>query len=219
MTSPRTRLVRTLLAVGLAIASLGGVLGAGPSAAATFYKTDPSADLVSYDNSDNEHPPPTAAPGQSDGDIVKIKSVHSTSSVAVKIFFRDLWKSGDLRYHLFEIATNEGRTYYAQVKVTPPSWSGAGSLFRAAPHYYVSGCHIRHSIDYTADTLVISVPRVCLSDPAWVKLGFLDQVDDGDVTWVDDARRTGYTGSYYTGVPCAPGTCPTPTLGGRTYPG
>jgi hypothetical protein len=56
-------------------------------------------------------------------------------------------------------------------------------------------CKVKHTIDYTAHTVVVKVPRSCLGKPRWVRVGMAgftgNGTGDSSLVYVDDALTNG----------------------------
>lgn len=214
-TARRTAVTRSLLGAGLTAAMTAGLLAAAPAAQArTSYADDAAGDVTSYtfdDTNEDDLPEPVQEPDQADGDVVRIKTIHAARSVAVKVWYRDLATTSDGRNDYLRIVTNEGLRRHAYVDSEDGTWAGTDHLTDGNERRV--RCAVAHTTDYAADTVVLRVPRSCLSSPRWVRLGFgtttFDFAEDFSTFVVrqDDARRTGL--GQQTDV----------ALGGRLYRG
>lgn len=185
MTSTLTRVLTrsgtvAVLAAGLALTSTA-------AGAATRYDTDRTDDVsVIQPSADTAVP----APGQVNGDVLRSRMWHSSTRVGVKVVFKDLARTGFLRGDFLRLVTNEGVKRDVSVLAGPGSWAGQAELDR--PNGDRVRCSVAHHTDYAANVVTISVPRSCLSNPRWVRMGYgAITSPDGSSMYVDDALRDG----------------------------
>jgi hypothetical protein len=105
------------------------------------------------------------------GDILRTVVRHRTSKVFVAIDFADLRRDDATGGHFLRLVTNEGVKRNAFLEVTKEKPRGTLSFSKSsgAP---VTCKGLARDIDYTANTLSFEIPRSCLSNPKWVRVGF-----------------------------------------------
>lgn len=188
---------RRLAALAGAAALSAGL--AAPAHAEQWARTDARGDVTSSTNCDAEGSSCTdtidAAAKQPD--VLRVVTTHTTDRVKVYARYAEM-TSGGLRVHQFRVYTNEGvrrrltvvlddgRVVYNQLD------RDSGSKVACAG--------LRRSIDYGANTVALSIPRSCLSNPRWVRVGFGSMIirDVNDATRgykSDDALRSGLSAS------------------------
>jgi hypothetical protein len=172
----------------LALTAAAVVLAPTTALADTLSKADTSGDVLKASGPSGGAVDPTRAIG----DITRTVITHGPSNVKVKVFFRDLQKVGkivtiipvktDKGYRRFEIVAGPGK-YYGTVTV------------RNAKDKKVT-CKTTRTIDYAANTALLVVPRKCLSNPRWVRVGagVLSTQDGFQTIYGDDARTNGTVG-------------------------
>jgi len=191
MTSHTTRTTRTVRAAAVATAAAGLLLApVGAANAKTLRHQDARAEVtrITYDDTSDSAAP---APHKFDGDITSARFAHY-SGVSAVIHFKELKRVGDERSAYLKITTNEG--LHRDVFLSARSGHWAGTTEMDKPNGDRVKCKgMTHKIDYKTNIMTIRVPRSCLSNPRWVKLGFAFAVDtrsDGNETvTVDDALR------------------------------
>lgn len=210
--SQRTRIHRTVTTVSLTGALLGGIVGLSSAAlAASTTAPDAAGDVVGYTGFDRteQDPVATPAPDRTNGDITSIRSVHFGRRVAVKVSYADLTKTGDATVTFLRIVTNEGLGRNMFVAAGPGGWA-RGQARLENRRGTKQKCRTGHTIDYDTNTITMRVPRTCLSNPRWVRIGFETATveDGGDSVFFDDALRDS-----------APSPEDQPTLGERLLRG
>lgn len=199
MTSTLTRVLTRSVTVPVLAGGL--TLTSTAAGADTRYNTDHTDDVSVFLPSAETAVP---APGQVNGDVLRSRMWHSSTRVGVKVVFKDLARTGALRGDFLRLVTNEGVRREVGVIAGPGSWAGQAEMDR--PNGDRVRCSVAHHTDYAANVVTISVPRSCLSNPRWVRMGYgAITSPDGDTTYVDDALRDGDVGPD------------TVTLSGRIY--
>lgn len=194
--STRPLVVAALCAAAVAISP--------PSArAGTLTEPDAVGDMVTFDESDAVVP----IPERSLNDVSSTRLTHRANRVAIRVDYVDLKRGGDVQGLFIPVVTNEGVRRYLEVVAYQRRWSGVTEMYSGK--WRDVGCdRVRHSIDYEANTLKVSFPRTCVSNPRWVKFrvaayaqgdGFhvddaldddpLASQDDDDLTWSRKVRR------------------------------
>lgn len=149
---------------------------------------DPAGDMVQIDLEGEEVTP---APEESEGDITKFVVDHRDDKVVVKATFVDLHtpEAGVLYY--LPVKTNEGLRRNIILTTDPDHRQGQIELSGDDP------CNgLKRSISYADDLLTIKLPRSCVSNPKWVKVG-LGMMRDSElkggipIGFIDDAMVDG----------------------------
>jgi hypothetical protein len=140
---------------------------------------------------------PVPEPGVVNGDTLRTRMAHTDYRVTVTIGFADLRRKGS-RGEFVRIRTNEGVRRSLSLTAGPGNWAGTALLERADGTDV--SCSVGSSIDYAANVVRLQVPRTCLSNPRWVRLGiasYWERGDDNDTLYVDDALVDGpWNGNY-----------------------
>ncbi|MGO4255151.1 hypothetical protein [Marmoricola sp. RAF53] len=185
------RITRVLAATAAAAAL---VVAPAAAWAGSDTHTDPSADVVSVKVQPTTV---TSEPTQARGDIASIRVSHLKSTVRVKVRFRDLSPSGDGAGHYFALRSNN-TLRYIDVEAGPGKWRGERTVYNAKDKK--TTCRgASHKIDYTANTVLLVVPRACLGNPKWVRVAQYSIVAENDKVFADDARVTGYKDGFFYG--------------------
>jgi hypothetical protein len=185
MTSAPTRVLTRSATV--AVLATGLALTSAAAGADTRYDTDRTDDVSVFLPSAETAVP---APGQVNGDVLRARLWHSSTRMGVKVVFKDLARTGALRGDFLRLVTKEGVKREVDVLAAPGSWAGRAEMDR--PNGDRVRCAVAHHTDYAADVVTISVPRSCLSNPRWVRMGYgAITSPDGATMYVDDALRDG----------------------------
>lgn len=184
-----THVVRRVAAV--AGATLLGFGLAAPAHAQTYTRYDAKADVTAStcdNNGDNCTDAIDAT--RKDLDIVRTRLTHGYRSVQAFTSYADVSAAGTKAYGV-RIITNEGmRRHYTLIA---HGSTVLGSVFERDSDGKKFACSgIKHAIDYTANTVTISIPRSCLSYPSTVRMGYgsADLTSDSTL-YSDDALRSG----------------------------
>ncbi len=181
--------------VTLAVAAGMTVASVGPAAAQTVTVNDARGDVLRYTMVDeNTEPEAAAAPGVTNGDVVRTTIAHTATRVAVRVKFADLKRTGELRGDFLSLRTNEGVRREVSLMAGPGMWRGQVEMTRpnGRPVRYA----VRHQINYDTNVVRVSFPRRCVSAPRWVQLG-LGSMWAGsgmETFYMDDAQLDGQVG-------------------------
>jgi hypothetical protein len=181
--------VRTFTLALAAASSM--ILAPLPAYAETITTHDAANDVVSQGLDDEEATTPE--PGRTEGDVLSMRVLHGPRNVRVTLRVAQLSRTKGLTAaHSFSFRTNEGRRADLILYVTDGDWQGQQM-------WEVNGkdrtCHgLRTHIDYSAATVRAVVPRRCLSNPRWVRVGGGDGMLEGDELYADDVNRSGTVG-------------------------
>lgn len=154
--------------------------------------SDPAGDVQYYVNSDPTNvPPPVAAPTRTNGDITVVRVTNGTSAVRVVAYFRALPRAGQFHGHVFRFVTGtfERKLQIAAGPESPLGWTGKTDMFTTSGRRV--SCGTTHLLDYAHRRLILNVPRSCLNNPAFIKVGVATVMLAGDKTYFDDGFRTG----------------------------
>lgn len=179
MTLSLRRAVTTVaVAAGLTLAA------AGPAAAQQITVRDARGDVqASPMEDDHAHEP---APQVANGDVVRTVLRHNKARVVVRVKFADLKRKGAMAGHVVRIATNERMRRDVVVSAGPRMWRGEATMQR--PNGQPVRCDVSHAINYDTNVIFVSVPRSCVSNPRWVRLGHGSFWLGGGKFFADDAQ-------------------------------
>jgi hypothetical protein len=182
----------------VAAALCAAVVGLAPATAQSQTLTDPDAagDVVRFGKDERV----VAVPERTLNDVSSTRLTHSASRVAIRVEYVDLKKGGDVQGLHIRLVTDEGVRRYLQLVAHPQHWSGETDMYNRRWHSVACG-GVRHTIDYKANTMMVSFPRKCAGNPRWVKLrvvayaqdrGFYadDALSDNPITAQDDTDLT-----------------------------
>jgi hypothetical protein len=160
----------------------------------TYRHTDAVGDVYANVGEVDTYAP---APDRAIGDVVSNTIKHKKRAVLLKLAYRDLANNGEINTHVFFIRTNNMvRTVRLYATSANP---GGKAVMTKGNHDKKVRCHVRRHIDYTLNTAQVVVPRSCLGNPRWVKVGMGAVLFSGttpaDTTWIDDAMSTGTDGT------------------------
>jgi hypothetical protein len=154
------KLVRSAVLVATVAAT---VLAPTAADARSHSSTDTAGDVVIVTMSDGTTTP---APDRTEGDIVGTQVRHKARVVVLTMHFQEL-TAGQTALHWFGIKTGK----MTRIVLMPADASHPGGVARLfKPDNKAVRCRIRHTIDYTANTATVKVPRSCLGKPRWVKV-------------------------------------------------
>lgn len=153
----------------------------------TYLNNDAVGDVVAGSTSSDTTTP---EPARLEGDIAYSKVRHRARKVVMTMRYRELTASSPM-LHYFALATGKMRRY-VYVYAGPGHWGGKVEFDNAQGKKV--RCHVTRTIDYTANSATVSVPRSCLGRPKWVKVAMaqatFDTVTEGKL-YLDDARSAG----------------------------
>jgi len=151
------------LAAGvLAAASLA--LGAAPASADTITHTDAAHDVQRFDGDTQ-----TTVPAVTEGDVRRVTVAHTSGRLVVKLKYAELSRTRWFGVTL--VRTSSGKLFEVDL-VASKNLGWQGKLTVAAGNGSEIACSgADRKVDYAVNTVRISVPRSCLGDPRWVKVG------------------------------------------------
>lgn len=158
----------------------------------SYASTDSTGDVVSFPVSKSAPHTVSPAPQRTQGDVVGSNVAHRRHVVVLRMQYRELEPTGAAAGDVFVIRSSAA-TRVITVFTGPGYWEGKVTTENAAGHQV--RCHVRHQVDYTANTATVVVPRSCLGRPRWVRAGMAALTfDDLDTVFADDARAHGTVG-------------------------
>lgn len=185
------KLARTILAV-----AVGALVPLVPTAAHAnrYTHEDGTGDVFSAPYNSTAFTP---APDRAVGDVVSSSIQHKRRVVVMQLRYLDLEPSSEFNGHVFVIRTPTMRRIVALV-ATSAFPNGRAQMTK--PNRKKVTCHIPHRIDYSLNTATVAVPRSCLGNPRWVRVGMAGTSFTGftgaDTMWFDDALGSGTQGIY-----------------------
>lgn len=178
---------RLLLAI-VAVPVLAMVPLAGSASAETLTVRDAARDVVSTPiASEGAYRP---APERREGDALKMRVAHNKSNIRVVLRLDQLTRAKKTQaFHVVSFRTNERRHGDLVLYVAGKQWQGTRTWDGPGG---VEKCRgLRTHIDYANDTVTAVVPRKCLSNPRWVKVGAGTGTIAKRRVFVDDFNRSG----------------------------
>lgn len=177
------KLARTTAAVAAALAV---VLLPSAANAASLVAGDPVGDvqMMTLDSSGDPTGDPVVVPTRTIGDVTKTSITHSTSAVRVVVYYKALPASGSYNDHEFRFVTNAlERTI--SLEAGTGAWAGKATMYyKSGSRYSCTG--LAYRIDYTHHLAIVTVPRSCLGNPAFVKVGVGFIAVAGSKLYLDD---------------------------------
>ena len=167
------------------------VVGAPATASAqTWQHDDPAGDVYHSHYDDNtEEETEAIDPSVTEGDVVHTTVAHNPRKIVVTTRYRELTAptgEADAMYFVL-VKTNEKVRRVVTVAADVDHPRGVARLQKYDGHR--ARCRgLARSIDYTANTVTISVPRSCVSKPRWVRVAAANvrSQADADYTTFDD---------------------------------
>lgn len=164
------KLRRTALAL-LPLSALVGLGTTVPAQAQTRTTHDARHDVVS--GSDAAAAPTTLQPGRAEGDVVSLRVHHGPRAVRVRLRYAQLTRDPRASVvHVMAFRTSDGLRAGLDLLV-----DGGGHTWQGERLWSVEGrdrarcARLRSRINYRTDTVSVVVPRSCLSNPRWVRVG------------------------------------------------
>jgi len=182
--SSRRLVLGLLTASALALAPL-------PAHAASVTTNDATRDVVAanFDDASQNRPEPT----REEGDTLSMRITHGTGAVRIRLEAAKLTRDpGQTATHVFALRTNEGTRADLSIYVDGSRWQGQRMLLVNDKMRTCRG--LRTHIDYRAGTVQVKIPRRCLSNPRWVRVGAGIATDSDSQLYVDDVSRRGKVG-------------------------
>jgi hypothetical protein len=179
------RLVRTALVVATALA-----VPLIPTAAEanTYRHSDAANDVVAFAPGATT---PTPQPDRANGDVIASTVKHKRTKIIAQMAYRDLANVDGVNGHVFLIKSNKLTRVVTVVSLpNVPS-----RVVVTKPSGKKVSCKAKRYLDYSLKTVTVKVPRSCLGNPRWVKVGmasvFMTGLTSSDTQYVDDALTSG----------------------------
>jgi hypothetical protein len=209
-------MLRSTLKTGLvATALLAAVVGPATAASAQSATiTDSEGDVwqifSDYSTGETAY---TAAGSQTNVDVLSTVVTHTGRRVNATLTYTDLAKEGARPSAVVLMRFDSGPQRFAVVD-TSGSWKGKDVLVKNGKNSGgpVACAGFTHEIDYTANTIVMSVPRSCLGSPTWVEASVMSQ------GWIEGGETEETSTSFFDNG-AKPGHSYTPTWTGKIRKG
>lgn len=178
--------LRYLSAVGLATgAVLAATLTTGsPASAEVIHHKDAAHDVrwqPLQQTGDSSRP----ATHRREGDVVRTTVNHHAGVVSVSVKYRQLSRTGQGTAHVFVFRTDRGLSRTVELYADQHNWKGVVTF--EAPGTRTPRCEVSHHIDYARNRVTVTVPRSCLHEPRWVRVGSGDGMLVANRLYADDA--------------------------------
>lgn len=189
--------MRLTSALGALTIATALVLVPGSSQAEVKAHTDATGDVFVSPESDGAGENFTPAPDRVEGDVTGVRVAHRANKVKLTLRYRELSRTGFANIHSFRIRTEKVVRDVTVFGITG-HWRGEAEMSTARGR--TVSCALSHTIDYATNRVTVLVPRSCLSNPRWVRVGAAGiGIDDDGNTYADDARSTGLHDSFVLG--------------------
>jgi hypothetical protein len=116
--------------------------------------------------------------------------------VLITVRYVELTRNPDLSAPIFRLRTNEHKE--RSVQVFPGTRTRPSTAMMINGRGQVVRCRMRTSVQIVANKVTLGVPRKCLSQPRWVRVGAGIVAFDDPSVFVDDAYLTGRIGDQLT---------------------
>jgi hypothetical protein len=151
--------------IALAAGVLASMVLAAPASADTVTHTDALHDVVKFDG-DNQ----TNAPTVKEGDVRRVTVAHTSGRVVVRLKYAELSRVNSWGA-IALVRTSAGKQFELDLEAASGiGWQGKLTVSHATGSTIACPGADR-KVDYALDTVRFSVPRGCLGDPRWVKVG------------------------------------------------
>ena len=174
----------------MSLVALGLLLLAGPAAQAeTWQAPDAHRDVTTYGHSSEPSPCGTDQKGTDPTDrlrdVVRVQVDHDREEITVRVTMRELKRRSDTSWRLHLLVPtgafvidvhpgDKGEPYFLLMTKEPhiPANAGDGGCGFVTYAIVEQLCDaLSASASPPRDVLVLSLPRECLRDPRWVKVG------------------------------------------------
>jgi hypothetical protein len=175
-----------------ALAAAALVLLPAVAHADTLTKTDAAGDVLTEGGSASTAG--TLDPTRTNGDITRSVITHGPSNLKVKLVHRDLAKVGRI-ITVISVKTDKAKNFRRfEIVAAPGRYYGTVVVHNKADKKV--SCKTTRKIDYAANTTLLTIPRRCLGNPRWVRVGAgVITTDNGfGSIYGDDARTNGTVG-------------------------
>lgn len=184
-------MIRTSLrAAVLATAAL--LFAAIPAHAAKVVVKDPTGDVYT---TTMEIQTFTPIGTRLNADVKRTVITHDRKAVTVKASYTDLAKNSDVISLGTFVRTNAGLKRDLTFVALPGKRKGLVTLSRHNSIKEVACKGLSHRIDYSGNTIRITVPRICIGNPRWVQFQIGAGASDVEFSKIDidDAQRPDVT--------------------------
>lgn len=189
-------------ALAVSIFAVIAALLVAPASAADYLDEEQHADSLgdaAYFNVDGGPGDgiPTVVPSRAIGDVRGFRAVHKDHTVHVALQYRSLPDAGIKNKHEFRFKTPQ---IYRNLTIvaTPGNWKG--TVFFTDFEGKTRTCSgLEFVIKYSYKRVVLDVPRSCLGNPKFLRVGAQGVFTQTERVWVDDAYSEGaaYSGVVY----------------------
>jgi hypothetical protein len=124
---------------------------------------------------------------KADADVLGATITHGDDTIDVLLTFDNLRKKRATRYVMRVKTAKMVRTAFIYADA-PMGWRGKHYLTKKGD--VVKSPGFTHKIDYTAETVMFSLPRDLFNEPAWVKVLLRNDMK-GAHRWTDNPHNTG----------------------------
>lgn len=180
--------MKLVRAAVLVTAALAVALTPTSAFANRYTHTDATGDVLSAPATSSDIPT-TKEQARTNGDVSWSTVAHKRHRVVMKMQFRDIAWNDETNAYLFVIKTRSMKRF---VTVVAADGIRGGKAIMTKPSGKHVSCRMSRTIDYTANTVTLSVPRSCIGKPRWVRVGmasvFFTGIHSGDTEYVDDAN-------------------------------
>lgn len=167
---------------------LGLVAGlSSPAYAETHRATDSQGDVVAVNELD--YTPIGPAPENADADITKSVVKHGRLRILVKVKLRDLTAVGGDGERQISVQLRAGWRQFSVVATKLPHGQ---TLLGTGGNGAFADCRgVRQKFSAAEDRITVSVPRICLKNPRWIKAQVEVSSTNGSIIYRDEALRAG----------------------------
>lgn len=134
----------------------------------------------------------TPTPTRVEGDITSTRVAHGRRAIWIQVRLRDLTTGSNGNFFLVSVRSDR-RFRSVTIDAFPDHWDGRATTTTARG--VVVGCPVGHRLDYDRNRLTLRIPRSCLGNPQWVRVGVRSTVAGATQAYSDDARATGMPGT------------------------
>ena len=148
---------------------------------------DPAGDVARSPVGSNAYTP---VPDEVRGDIVATKVRFARRAVWIRYHLQDLTTTGNGNFQVIGLRSDR-RERTIELDAFPGHWEGRAVVTNTRAQ--AVGCLVNHRIDYDRNRISLRVPRSCLGNASWVRVGIRTTVASTTNVYVDDARAAGYS--------------------------
>lgn len=193
--TPTLKLSAVLLAGAVLTPALVSPANAEPPRGHRVVHHDARRDVVLFDVRSEKSKP---APHDRTTDIVTTVVDHRADRITLQSRMRQLSRSG-YRLMIAEILASDGRRYELVVDYSATPIDSRVSLTQFASGAEVTCPGATWSVDRSARRIDAAIPRSCLGDPGWVRVGLAVVAAPHDLktSRADDSRARGHIGDRH----------------------